>query len=293
MNTKKDKGKILAETIESIATGIGACPVQRSLRQALAEYQRPWTLGQSVNGFTLGPGQQWHRQDGWTEEMLPDGYRPHILGEKNEGQDEYFYDGVWNKMGLSQTGTVKFDDHIRTRRPLPPAVEWADEKQAFREGKKIEWQFSRTPFPEEWHLCHEKDLWKDDFNYRVKPIDPYAELKKAHAEGKTIQIFMDKKNAWEDLNHKPIWGDPVDTYRVKPSPVLVPLGPEDVPPGSAIRFDGWKSSHWVSVSGISDRFVEYLERSGSETVGFQTLQKEWTINRNDGRGFVRCEKEAK
>lgn len=45
--------------------------------------------------------------------------------------------------------------------------------------------------------------------------DPYAELKKAYAEGKTIQIF-DLTNTWVDLKHVPKWKSSVDKYRIKP-----------------------------------------------------------------------------
>jgi hypothetical protein len=42
---------------------------------------KPWILGNTVNGFTLSEGQQWHRTDGWKQEWLPEGWRPALLGE--------------------------------------------------------------------------------------------------------------------------------------------------------------------------------------------------------------------
>jgi hypothetical protein len=49
----------------------------------------------------------------------------------------------------------------------------------------------------------------------AKP-DPYAELKKAHAEGKVIQ-FVDDGDIWRDID-KPNWKLPVRDYRIKPTP---------------------------------------------------------------------------
>lgn len=50
-----------------------------------------------------------------------------------------------------------------------------------------------------------------------KDDDPYAELKKAYADGKTIQMKQES-GVWVDLNQnrEPRWIWDVDTYRVKP-----------------------------------------------------------------------------
>lgn len=49
--------------------------------------------------------------------------------------------------------------------------------------------------------------------------DPYAELKKAYADGKTIQMKQES-GVWVDLNQnrEPRWIWDVDTYRIKPDP---------------------------------------------------------------------------
>jgi hypothetical protein len=58
--------------------------------------------------------------------------------------------------------------------------------------------------------------WDDRFKYRVKPEpDPYAELKAAHAAGKTIQCYSKYNKEWITLSN-PIWGTLVSNYRVKP-----------------------------------------------------------------------------
>ena len=73
-----------------------------------------WTLGNSVNGFTLSEGQQWHRLD-WTREMLPEGWRPHIDGEAIEEGDEWLSHAGWRKFTLiGGTISSEFCKHYRT-----------------------------------------------------------------------------------------------------------------------------------------------------------------------------------
>ena len=60
MKTEKTKGDILAERIEDAINNLGGYESPISLcRKALADYRAPeWTLGRSVNGFTLAEGQE-------------------------------------------------------------------------------------------------------------------------------------------------------------------------------------------------------------------------------------------
>jgi hypothetical protein len=63
----------------------------------------------------------------------------------------------------------------------------------------------------------EAPITKAEFQRMVKP-DPYAELKAAHAAGKTIQYKVFKlfgNFAWEDRPN-PDWSLPPDHYRIKP-----------------------------------------------------------------------------
>jgi hypothetical protein len=108
MNTQKNKGDILAETVEKIMSALAA---------AITEYRAPWTLGRSVNGFTLGEGQEWHRND-WTEDMLPEGWRPHLLGEPDYDGEAITTIGII-KLQYNKYATSANDAHRRTRRPLP------------------------------------------------------------------------------------------------------------------------------------------------------------------------------
>lgn len=75
------------------------------------------------------------------------------------------------------------------------------------------------------------------YTVRIKPKpDPYAELKAAHAAGKVIEYLHVGAfhTEWTTLN-TPSWVYPVDHYRIRHEPELVPLEASDIPPGSAIR----------------------------------------------------------
>jgi hypothetical protein len=63
---------------------------------------------------------------------------------------------------------------------------------------------------------------------RIAPEpDPFEALKKAHTEGKVIQ--MDMRTHWWDFppDDPPAWDRPVHLYRIKPEPEWVALGPLD------------------------------------------------------------------
>lgn len=58
-----------------------------------------------------------------------------------------------------------------------------------------------------------------------KDEDPYADLKKAYAEGKTIEMYNKSTRRWMEFRHVPKWYSPVERYRVKPEdPSPVPSG---------------------------------------------------------------------
>lgn len=69
-------------------------------------------------------GRQWHRTD-WTEEMLPEGWRPLLLGEKLQTQTDEMSPKVptnWEVIyGLARDSVNELSDYwfFRTRRPLP------------------------------------------------------------------------------------------------------------------------------------------------------------------------------
>ena len=62
-------------------------------------------------------GHDWHRYD-WTEGMLPDGWRPLLLGERPSCGDQLFTDDRWIIVNL-YTPAKGYEPHQRTQRPLP------------------------------------------------------------------------------------------------------------------------------------------------------------------------------
>ena len=184
-------------------------------------------------------GEAWHRTD-WTQDMLPDGYRPLIIGEIGDYE-------------VSTSGKV-----------------WQDGSNPS----------SPTPAVHHAFLCTTRPL-------PVK-LDPFAAEKAAFAAGKTIQFRrIGISDAWRDAL-RPEWSDLDFEYRVKPEPVLVPLGPDDVPIGSAVRClrDQPDISFWIVqqvwTGGIylrgDNMSFDFLMRNGCE------------INRNDGLGWQPCSK---
>lgn len=73
-----------------------------------------------------------------------------------------------------------------------------------------------------WNDCN-SPIWVAHLEYRIKPVDPFAELKAAHAEGKVIQVFSSLEE-WGDITWgKPFFDSPLDQYRIKPEPESVQL----------------------------------------------------------------------
>ena len=110
------------------------------------------------------------------------------------------------------------------------------------------------------------------------PADPYAHLKAAEKDGKTIQI---RDTLRKDANNEWVWHDqaaglnfnlPIERYRIKPdAPVeeWEKLGPDDVPPGSYFKF---KNGEWFQPDTFKGgcycnfHFVLNLEQAFKEGV---------------------------
>lgn len=110
-------------------------------------------------------------------------------------------------------------------------------------------------------------------------VDPYAELKAAHAAGKVIQYNCGSVSypEWNDVR-EPAWGGNVNEYRIKPEPRRVPLGPEDVPPGSVFRRDSKVMCQPIS---WLPECMEFHDSSRLFQVTWQEFADEnWQINRS-------------
>jgi len=203
-------------------------------------------------------GQQWHRVDGWTEEMLPCGYRPLLLGEawiKGDEIKRRYSHSNWDVAGSHPSDALGQDiqtltAHCRTARPIPQQPEqWAAEKAAFAAGETIQ----------------------------HKPM--------AHPDV-----------AWKNTS-VPIWAAD-SIYRIKPKPQKVKLEPCDVPPGSVIRGAGeakGNSSGWcmiVSSSETGIRIWRHCEGSAVEIKWESLMQAESQIWRPTDTDWQPCYKEV-
>lgn len=115
----------------------------------------------------------------------------------------------------------------------------------------------------------------------------YLPLVQALAEGKMIEILVNKKGCedWEETVDLDFSCAP-DCYRIKPEPVMIPLGPDDVPPGSAIRQlggNGWAIITVVGTDGVSWPTVPECP--------YDRLAATWEIKR-PGEDWSPCHKPA-
>jgi hypothetical protein len=112
------------------------------------------------------------------------------------------------------------------------------------------------------YVVDKEHLYECDKTYRL-PLsvpwpepqpDPYAELKKAHAEGKVIQGCI--RGHWIDCPH-PTWKYPVNTYREKPDEKkTVPFDISDVPPCSVLSLD---PPRWFDIYGVCKEGIYVLD----------------------------------
>lgn len=128
---------------------------------------------------------------------------------------------------------------------------------------------------------------------RLKESDPYADLKAAHAAGKVIQCDFGDGDGWTDVP-EPKWISPIIChYRIKPEPVMVPLGPNDVFPYDIFRCGGdaflWRTVTGLGLDGV---WIPHGTPEGNKFVTWEELQKHWEISPDAGKTWQRCEKEA-
>jgi len=247
---KTDELKELAQVLLGIADGkewqshddsgkwTPAATFDSPIRIAAAGYNirlKLWQLPKPPEGM------EWHRND-WTEEMLPDGYRPLLSNEYAETGDEWRHESC-NEWDNQRNESAR------------PASGW---RSIFHRTKR--------PLPQ------------------PQQPDPYAELKAAHAAGKVIQFWCESINQWVPIGPIPIW-DALTKYRIKPEQQKVPLGPDDITPGSVVH----KSDEvgWRAVSEISNVAVKI----GAEWLPFNWLFRyDYEIKRPTDTSWQPCYK---
>jgi len=258
---------------------------------------KPWGLGRSINGHTLPDGAEWHRQD-FPEDMLPAPYRPLMDGEERFGDDEVF--GFTNKGPWIKCSELKSRFHdrevgrqhnlSRTTRPIPFAIT----SEQIAEGW-LPWSGGECPVEPEsrpqymmrsgkTHLSGDEEakrlrwihngFYGDIVAYRP---DPYGHLRQALADGKEIEHQANVGGQWYSLiNAMEVdFMSPPEAYRIKPEPQWLPLGPEDVPPGSVVRKNDWPEGTWEVVHGTEVTGINWDE----ENEKFDSIMEDWLINR--------------
>lgn len=193
------------------------------------------------------PGMQWHREDGWQEGDLPQGWRPLVKGEARLIGDE-LKDNEWSDVetGDLSGNTREIHCHSRTTRPL-----------TFTHAEK-QWTWHRPgdPMP-----CEQDRL-------------VITLLADGGIGGTGIKAYKYDWNIREDEEQ-------IIGWRYADEKKTVPLGPEDIKPFTVIRRKGEAQTwHWRTVSYVDavkmtcgnrgyewDELASDYERNESITTG--------------------------
>ena len=111
----------------------------------------------------------------------------------------------------------------------------------------------------------------------------YLPLIQALAEGKTIEC-QNTESTWVNSANPSFYRTP-ECYRIKPEPVMIPLRPKDVPPGSVIRLAG--SDYWSLVIYANREIVKLHDRE----LKYGHLCPTYEIKR-PGEDWMPCHKPA-
>lgn len=131
--------------------------------------------------------------------------------------------------------------------------------------------------------------------------DKWAAEKAAFAEGKQIEIrqFYPRTAVWSQwaLIKSPMFkGNDNIQYRIAPSPTCIPLGPEDVPPGSVLCYKSWGTQttlSWVAVMQVASSDGVLVAETVPRWYGWKELVDTFTILRPNSTVWEECRKEAK
>lgn len=201
------------------------------------------------------PGMQWHRTDGWKEGDLPQGWRPLVEREKRELEDEWTYnDGnPWRSVrnfGPAGAVVVATSAKHRTRRPLTFT----------HAGKTWTWHRPGDPMP----ITHDKDI----YFLRSDLVD--------------LGIGKATSRTWDTSLSPDRW---IIGWRYADEKKIVPLGPEDVLPGSVFRWPEWPKFHWKAIRELDLENVYFCagigDTHGSTTASYELLKSDKAeINRS-------------
>lgn len=121
----------------------------------------------------------------------------------------------------------------------------------------------------------------------------YLPLVQAFADGKPLELRL-LSGDWVDAGDPIHFSDKPDRYRIKPEPVMVPLGPEDVEPGSVIRStvnpNGWMTITFIRNEGVG--LVRYKEDAHSTFTPYAELLSGGFLIKRPGQDWRPCSKPA-
>lgn len=119
----------------------------------------------------------------------------------------------------------------------------------------------------------------------------YLPLVQALADGKTIEMRSSSRDnvwvEWETVG----WGNPPNYYRIKPEPKTVPLGPEDVPPGSVFRPVSFKENEYYNPLHVGMHMISLADTVLFTRKWAQMHEDGWLIKR-PGQDWQPCSKQA-
>lgn len=198
------------------------------------------------------PGMQWHREDGWKEGDLPQGIRPLVINEESQPGDEHWTLGRGPWKTLKAGGIIYDEGHTRcrTRRPLTFT----------HAGKQWTWRRPGDPMP-----CD-----GERYVALLQQLD--------------LATFSELGSNGTSLGREWHWGDDlIIGWRYADKKKTVPLGPEDVPPGSAFRIKSSNTGPHGYCIPVSVDFdgCDFPSRGGiGALVDWEALAEEWQINRS-------------
>lgn len=188
------------------------------------------------------PGMQWHRVDGWKAEDLPPGTRPHVLGEEDYPEDSERRAVGWCSCIRQKYGSTAEDFHRRTTRPL----------EFEHEGKSWTWHRPGNPMP----------------------CDGEAVIEIVCIGGRTTDIDGDPLHSRRAKAN--MWRSTIGWRYAEPLTREVELGPEDVPPCSAVKGPSDGDNEYALVSGVGKRGIIL---SDGRVIAFSHMRSGWLINR--------------
>ncbi len=200
--------------------------------------------------FTLPtppPDMQWHRIDGWEKGDLPQGWRPLVKGEEYQRGDRFTHDfGAWITISTKPSLPLA-DCKVCTTRPL-----------VFTHAGK-EWTWHRAGDP--------------------MPCDGGAKLQILRKDGVALLESIPARNRTWDTTLGESYQLLGWRYADKPEPREVDLGPEDVPPNSALRLATWDAGVHVMPS-VWRSGVSFAIREKVDFTTYTNLRRDgWLINR--------------